>query len=416
MNNQQESEKKEIPSPRLSRTAKILFGLLLTLFVGSVGFLFGYTTPRTINPNQLPSIINRTFFESGSNGKIDTSIFETVWNTIQTTYLHKSSINVTDEYYGILKGLVASLGDPHSAFFDPEQTEEYSNGLSGSFEGIGAELTVEDGVLTIVTPLKGSPAEKAGLQSNDVITKINGEMTDSLDLDSAILKIRGKEGTTVVLTIVRGDQAPKDYTLTREKITVASVHLAIEDGVAIITLTSFTEDTMKQLDSAVQEMLLKNPQGVILDLRNNPGGLLDVSVEVANVFLPKDSVVVIERSGDGSETTHTTPLDGKLQNTPMIVLVNEGSASAAEIVAGALKDQGRVTLMGAKTFGKGTVQTYEVLPDGSSLKLTVAEWFTPHNESFDGKGIEPDVVVEMTNEDYTNGKDPQMDRAKEDFR
>jgi carboxyl-terminal processing protease len=173
---------------------------------------------------------------------------------------------------------------------------------------------------------------------------------------------------------------------------------------------------MKQLDSAVQEILLKNPKGLILDLRNNPGGLLDVSVEVANVFLPKDSVVVIERAGDGTEMTHTTSIEGKLKTIPMILLVNEGSASAAEIVAGALKDHGRATLIGTKTFGKGTVQTYEVLPDGSSLKLTVAEWFTPHNESFDGKGIEPDVVVEMSDEDYTNGKDPQMDRAREEFR
>lgn len=416
MNNQQGNKKPESISPRLSITAKILFGFIVLLFVGSVGFLFGYTTPRTINPNQLPSIIDRTFLKSDSTGKIDSSIFETVWNSIQTTYLHKSSINITDEYYGILKGLVASLGDPHSSFFDPEQTQEYSNGLSGSFEGIGAELTIKNGALVIVAPLKGSPAEKAGLQSNDIIIKINGETTDALDLDTAISKIRGGEGTTVVLTIVREGQDPKDYSLTRQKISIASVYVAIEDDIAIITLTSFTEDTMKQLDSAVQEILLKNPKGLILDLRNNPGGLLDVSVEVANVFLPKDSVVVIERAGDGTETTHTTSIEGKLKTIPMTLLVNEGSASAAEIVAGALKDHGRATLIGTKTFGKGTVQTYEVLPDGSSLKLTVAEWFTPHNESFDGKGIEPDVVVEMSDEDYTNGKDPQMDRAREEFR
>jgi len=248
-----------------------------------------------------------------------------------------------------------------------------------------------------------------------LIFKIDGEMTDYLDLETAVSKIRGPEDSTVLLTIIRGDAEPKDYTVIRKTIKIDSVHEEVSDGIATITLTSFNDDTIKELDSAVQDILLKDPKGIILDLRNNPGGLLDVSVKVANVFLPTGSVVVIERAGDGAKTTHKTTTDGKLKQIPLVVLVNEGSASAAEIVAGALKDLDRAKLVGEKTFGKGTVQTYEVLPDGSSLKLTIAEWLTPLGDSFDGAGIEPDTVVEMTNEDYTNDRDPQMDQALQEL-
>jgi len=398
-------------SKSLSRTAKVLLGVVLVVFIGSVGFLFGYATPRTVSPAQLPTIIDKAFSNGSDVNKVDTSVFETVWNEIQTAYLRKSSVTATDEYYGILKGLVASLNDPYSVFLNPKETKEFSSDLSGTFEGIGAEISIRNDELLIVTPLKGSPAEQAGLQPNDVITEIDGLSTDSMDLETAVSKIRGPQGSTVTLTIVRGDTEPKDYSVKRDTIKVDSVHWEMRDDTAVITLTSFNDDTMKELDSAVQDIILKSPKGIVLDLRNNPGGLLDVSVQVAAQFLPKGSTVVIERSGEGTETTHKTTIDGKLQNIPMRVLVNEGSASAAEIVAGALKDQGRAKLVGAKTFGKGTVQTYETLSDGSSLKLTIAEWLTPTGNSFDGKGIEPDTVVKMTDEDYTNNNDPQMDAA-----
>jgi len=415
MNNIQEPRNTHQQKTSLSKGVKVVLGFALVIFIGSVGFLFGYSTPRTIKPAQLPTVIEKAFSKTDDADKIDISIFETVWNQVQTNYLRKNKVSVTDEYYGILKGLMASLGDPYSVFFNPKETQEFANDLAGSFEGIGAEISIREEKLVIVTPLKGSPAEEAGLQPNDVIFKIDGEMTDYLDLETAVSKIRGPEDSTVLLTIIRGDAEPKDYTVIRKTIKIDSVHEEVSDGIATITLTSFNDDTIKELDSAVQDILLKDPKGIILDLRNNPGGLLDVSVKVANVFLPTGSVVVIERAGDGAKTTHKTTTDGKLKQIPLVVLVNEGSASAAEIVAGALKDLDRAKLVGEKTFGKGTVQTYEVLPDGSSLKLTIAEWLTPLGDSFDGAGIEPDTVVEMTNEDYTNDRDPQMDQALQEL-
>lgn len=396
---------------------KILLILLLLVFVGSVGFLFGYATPRRVSPSVLPSIISNTILSEPDGSSIDENVFENVWNRVDNDFLYRTDLTADDLYYGTLKGLIASLGDPYSVFLTPDETKAFTEGLTGSFEGIGAEIAMRDEQLTIVAPLPGSPAEEAGLLPNDVITQIDGESSVLYDLDEAVSRIKGEAGSVVVLTITReGKSEPFDVSVTRNTIQITSVSYEMNDTVAVLTVSGFNEDTQRELSNVLQDIALESPEGIIIDLRNNPGGLLDVSVEVANTFLEKGTTVVIERDAQGAEIVHNTDRTGKYTEIPLVVLVNEGSASASEIVAGALKDLGRAKLIGMKTFGKGTVQSFETLSDGSSLKITVAEWLTPDGISFHEKGIEPDIVVEMTEEDYTEGRDPQLDRALEEIR
>lgn len=391
--------------------------LLLVIFVGSLGFLFGYATPRKVSPSVLPSIITNTVGSRQDASTIDPNVFEKTWDRVENEFLYRDRVSANDLYYGLLKGLISSLGDPYSVFLTPQETSDFSENLTGSFEGIGAEISVRDDQLIIVTPLEGSPAQDAGLLPNDAITQIDGQSTALMDLEEAVSRIKGEAGTSVTLTIKRASKENVfDVSVQRDTIKVSSVTYEMKDSVAVLQISSFNEDTERELSNTLQEIALSSPQGIVLDLRNNPGGLLDVSVEVANTFLEKDQTIVIEQDAQGEKIYHKTERDGKFTDIPLVVLINEGSASASEIVAGALKDMGRAQLIGKKTFGKGTVQSYELLSDGSSLKLTVAEWLTPNGTSFDGDGIEPDVVVEISEEDYTNDRDPQLDKAIEELR
>ncbi len=369
--------------------------------------------PLNFNGNSTGQVYNRNTEPAFLSQDLNFDIFWDVWQTIEENYV-KQPVNETKLLYGALAGSVASLGDPHSVFFDPQTTQEFTQELKGSFEGIGAEIAIKNDRLTIVAPLPDSPAEQAGLRSGDKVYAIDGEDTTGISLDYAVSKIRGPQRTEVVLTIGRdGLENLQDFKITRDKIRIQSVKWTmLDNNIVHLELRYFNEDTLDDFNQAVMEIISKNPKGIILDLRNNPGGYLDTAVAVASEWV-EDGVVVYEKSATGELTAHEAQGQARLKDFSTVVLINKGSASGSEILAGALKDYGLAALVGETTFGKGSVQTLFPLRDGSSLKLTIAEWLTPHQNTIDQVGIDPDVPVELTDEDFNNDKDPQLDKAVE---
>lgn len=311
---------------------------------------------------------------------------------------------------GSLKGMVNSLGDPYSVYLDPKMYSELMLETKGSFGGVGIVLGVKDKQLTVVAPIEGTPAETAGILSGDLIVKIDGQDTKDMALDEAVGKIRGKEGSKVTLTIQRTGQEAEEYSLTRATIVLKSVSGKIlENGIGYIRLSMFSETTGNDFTQKMSELTEQGMTSLILDLRNNPGGLIGESVKVARLLVPQGPIVsVIGKDGE-RETSQSylekTPL-------PLVVLINGGSASASEIVAGAIQDTGAGKLIGVKTFGKGSVQRIIPLDKDSAVKITIAEYHTPKDRSIHGKGIEPDIVVEMP-KDKDAKSDPQLDKAIE---
>jgi carboxyl-terminal processing protease len=311
---------------------------------------------------------------------------------------------------GAIKGAVNSLGDPHSIYMDQKMFREFMIETEGSFSGVGIVLGVKDKVLTVVAPIEGTPGDTAGIKSGDQIIKIDGKDSKDMALDEAVSKIRGPQGTQVTLTIRRGQEV-KDYVLTRSNIQLKTVTgKMLEGNIAYIRLSMFNEHTGADFAQKYQELEKAGMKGLILDLRDNPGGLLTESVKVAGKLVPKGPIVsVVQR--DGTRETSSSSLE--TLKYPLAVLVNGGSASASEIVAGAVQDTGAGTLIGVKTFGKGSVQTVMNLGDGSAVKLTIAKYYTPKDRSINGTGIEPDVKVEMTENKDLVGQDVQLDKAIE---
>ncbi len=342
------------------------------------------------------------------------NLFWEVWQKIQELYIDRP-VGETQLLYGALSGLVSSMGDPYSIFMPPEPAKEFTDDLKGKFEGIGAELAMRDNLITVVSPLPESPAEKAGLKAGDKIVEVNGESTEKMTLNEAVLKIRGKKGTAVKLKVFRDkDGAFHELSIIRDVIKIVSVTWEMKEGeIAYLKITNFNEDTDERFRQAVNEIVLKNSKGVILDLRSNPGGYLDRSVTIASYWLPLGQVVVQEEDAEGIKKQHLANGSAQLKNYPAVVLVNRGSASASEIVAGALQDWGAAQVVGETTFGKGSVQTLADLSDGSAVKLTIARWLTPKGRQINVSGIEPDVKIELTEEDFKNGKDPQLEKAIE---
>ncbi|HLD18036.1 MAG TPA: S41 family peptidase [Patescibacteria group bacterium] len=343
---------------------------------------------------------------------VDFGLYWDVWNAVKDRFYHQP-VSDKELFYGSLKGMFASLGDPYTVFFDPKEAKEFQQDLSGSFEGIGAEIGIKDKQLQIVAPLSGSPAEQAGLKTGDFILAIDGKATDGMSVEEAVFLIRGARGTTVVFSLFReGWKEPQNFSVVRDTITVDSlVYEMRPDGVAVIRIAMFNDETPSLFVNAVNEILNSGAKGVILDLRGDPGGLLTAAIDIASAWIGPQPVV-LEKS-QGNQRVYTGSGSERLAQIPTMVLVNGGSASASEIVSGALQDYGLATLIGTQTFGKGSVQDYSELPDGSAIKITEAEWLTPKGRSINEIGIEPDVTVEWTEEDMKVGRDPQMNKALE---
>ena len=343
----------------------------------------------------------------------DFQIFWDVWESVQDEYVEQP-IEEADLFYGAMYGLIASLQDPYSEFYDPETAEAFNEELSGSFSGIGVEVGVKNDLLVVIAPLDGSPGEKAGLRAGDKIIAIDGEETFFISLDQAVSLIRGEEGTDVVLTIVSGDNSPRDITITRQTIDHTGLRWEIiDDSIAHLKLSSFDQDTENLLNKFIREVDDNNQiKGIVLDLRNNPGGFLDMAIEVASEWI-EQGIVLRERDNMGEERQHHARGRARLSNIPTVVLVNEGSASASEIVAGALQDYELATIVGVTTFGKGSVQKYETLEDGSAYRLTVARWYTPLERAINEVGVSPDIEIDLTEDDFNNDRDPQLDKALE---
>lgn len=314
---------------------------------------------------------------------------------------------------GLKKGLAEASGDAYTVYFNPTESAQFYSDLNGSFEGIGAELGVDGDVIIVVSPIRGFPAEEAGLRPQDSIIEIDGEDAIGISVEEAVSKIRGEAGTDVVLTIVR-DGERLEITITRAKITLPSVEYEyLNDGkIGYLQITRFAEDTSDLARAAALEFKANNVEGVILDVRSNSGGFVDAAIEVASLWLDEE-VVFEQRSGGASEGTLNAKGNPLLNGVQTIVLINQGSASASEIVAGALKDHDAATIVGATSFGKGSVQQLDQLDDGSTLKVTIARWFTPAGVNIDDDGIAPDVDVEFTEADFENETDSQLDKALE---
>lgn len=392
------------------------FLLLISFYLGwSVANYYNNPTDEVAvekNPHTDISFVNR------EKENADLSTFWKVWEVLDDDYLHTEALDTQERVYGAIKGMVNALDDPYTVYMDPDDTEEFQKSLNGELEGIGAELTVKEGVLIIVSPLKDSPAEKAGLRPGDIIYKIEEELAAEMTIFDAIMKIRGPKGTNVNLTIIRdGLDEPLEVTITRAKIVVESVTFELkENNIAYIEVNQFGDNTMDEFNKIIGDVLLSEPKGIILDLRYNGGGYLDIAVDILSELLEdkKEAVVIRQRDSDKNESMFT-PGDGRLVDLPLVVLVNEGSASASEIVAGAIQDHERGIVIGVQTFGKGSVQEVVPLDDDSSLRLTVAEWLTPSERSIEEVGITPDIIVEITDEQYLSDEDPQLEEALEWF-
>ncbi|MFH1089234.1 MAG: S41 family peptidase [Candidatus Uhrbacteria bacterium] len=397
-----------------SRVAWPLALLLAVVTAFVVGMLFGrHQGVLSVVPEGERRVTNKSDVASTLSEDINFKTFWDVWDFAKEDY-YEQPVSEQDLFYGSMKGLMSGLGDPYSVFFDPEETKEFNADLNGSFEGIGAQIDVDkNGQIVIVAPLPGSPAETQGILSGDKILAIDGLSTAGMSTEEAVSKIRGLKGTDVVLTITRdGLESAMEITITRDTIIIDSVKLEMrDDGIGVVSLYFFNEDTNALFTSAVNDLLAKGAKSIILDLRSNPGGLLDTAISVASAWTGEQTVVI--QSVKGEKQAFVGSADARLAGIPTIVLVDGGSASASEIVAGALQDYGLAKLVGTQTFGKGSVQDYRELEDGSAVKLTVAEWLTPKERSINHVGIVPDFIVEYTAENAKADVDPQMDKAVE---
>ncbi|MBN1219517.1 MAG: S41 family peptidase [Anaerolineae bacterium] len=413
----------------MKRFVKILIALLLAgvVVVGSFGAGIVFYA-QFIGPAMAASSAPPLPFSTGAglNGPAKPPSgeapagFDTFWEA--WFFLNESFYGQippdNERVYGAIRGMVASFGDPHTGFIDPVRAAVFSEDISGSFEGIGATIRLDEfGRLIIVDPMPGSPALKAGLRPGDIILEVDGQSIENLSLYEGVLLIRGPAGSTVVLTVFReGEIEPFDVPLVRAEIEIEVVESELLDPpgrIGYIRLAQFSGGASEKVAGALEDLLGRGATAIIFDLRSNPGGLLAEAVDVSALFV-KEGVVVIEKLKGGEERRFEAA--GRRHATlevPLVVLTNAGSASASEIVAGAIQDYGRGTVIGTQTFGKGSVQWPHTLQDGSELRVTVAEWLTPSGRQIHGEGIAPDIEVEMTFEDVEQELDPQLAKAVE---
>jgi len=343
--------------------------------------------------------------------KLDFSSVQEVYEELRTSY--DGQLTVEQLLDGLKTGLAQATGDPYTEYFNPEAAKKLNDQIDGSFSGIGAVLGKDsDGNLIVVSPIAGSPAEKAGIKAQDIISQIDSASTTGMNTDEAVTRIRGDKGTKVTLKIVRKDTQALSITITRDDITIPSVTSKTLDGnIGYLQISQFTEDTVKLASEAADKFKQAGVKGIVLDLRGDPGGILPVAVDVSSLWLPAGKIVLTERRGGTIVKTHTSDGTATLQGIPTVVLIDGGSASASEIVAGALRDNNVATLMGVTSFGKGSVQEINELPGGAELKVTIARWYTPGGKNIDKQGIKPDKEVKLP-DDLKEGQDPQLDAAK----
>lgn len=349
---------------------------------------------------------------------LDYSSIEAVYDLIKTNYDGK--IEVEKLLDGLKGGLAKATGDPYTEYFNKEEAKKFDSELNGSFTGIGAELGEDDkGNLIIVSPIDGFPASKAGLRPQDMIVSIDNTSTNDMTIEDAVTRIRGEKGTEVTLRIFRNNNEDLSFTIKRDEIKIPSVKWELLDGgVGGIRINQFGHDTTDLVKQAGKDLKDKGAKSILLDLRGNPGGLLSSAVEVSGLWLPSGKTILQEKRGGVVVENYLAngSLGTPFRDMKTVVLINAGSASASEIVAGALRDNNVATIYGEKSYGKGSVQEIRELPSGGEIKITVARWYRPNGENIDKKGIQPDTEVKMTDEDYTQKHDPQKDRALESLR
>ncbi|PIP27973.1 MAG: peptidase S41 [Candidatus Moranbacteria bacterium CG23_combo_of_CG06-09_8_20_14_all_35_22] len=418
---EKEKREKENLEKNLRLFKKYVFFSVVVIFL-IISFFLGYKKGQdeTHSKNR-EVLLEKAIIENKAlpqGEKVDFAIFWKVWELVKEKHVEKNNLDAQKMVYGAINGMLSATGDPYSSFFNPEESRMFSQDIAGSFDGIGAELGIKDEILTIIAPLDGSPAQKSGLRSGDKILKIDGKSSLDLTIDQAVNLIRGKKGTSVELTIFHeNDQETVEVTVIRDTIKLDSAKVEFkDDGIAYLKIIKFSDDVDDQFNLAMNKIITNKSKGIILDLRDNPGGLLDKSISIASRMMPKGKIVVLEEDSSGKKENIYTFGGDKLSSIPMVALINEGSASASEILAGALRDNQEIVLIGEKTFGKGSVQELVDLPDGSSVKITVAKWLTPKGEYIMDKGISPDIEIKMTPEDYENKRDPQLEKALEEIK
>lgn len=389
-------------TPWWKTTIKAGGALLIAAVVFSAGVGFGNGSIRVGSHNPQ---------NDGLPNKLDYSSVDEAYRTLKTNYDGK--LTETQLLDGIKKGMAEATGDPYTAYFNAKDAKAFEDQLQGTFSGIGAELGQNDQKeLIVVSPIDGFPAQKAGLRAQDVIVNIDGKTTDGMTVDEAVSKIRGAKGTSVSLNVVRGKTQALTFKITRDDIKIPSVKTEITaDNIGYMKINQFSDDTSSLAQNAAKEFKDKGVKGVILDLRGNPGGLVDAATSVSSLWLPEGKMILQERRGSTAVSTELANGNNILSGIKTVVLIDAGSASASEITAGALHDNGAATIIGEKSFGKGVVQQIIPLTGDAEMKVTIASWYRPNGQNINKKGITPDQTVPMTDDDYKQGKDPQKDAA-----
>jgi carboxyl-terminal processing protease len=398
--------------------------IVLPALIFALGIVVGQTFVPSVQ--RVYAIKNTT--PNFQTGDADFEPFWRAWQLLQENYedtngsvLATSStttlpiVTEQDRVWGAIKGLAASYNDPYTTFFDPSETKAFNDVVRGEFDGVGMEVTLKDGVITVVAPLKNTPAEKAGLKPGDKILKIDGRSTEGMSVEKGISLIKGKKGTTVELSVYREkSKNPLTFKVVRDRIVSPVIETSVKKGVYVITIYSFAENSPKLFQEAIQNFKASGNKKLIIDVRNNPGGYLDAAVSISSWFLPEGMPIVREsRKSSDEKVFRSYGYNIFPQDFKSVVLINGGSASASEILAGALSEHGKATLVGEKTFGKGTVQQLISVTDDTSIKITIAKWLTPNGLSITHNGIAPQVEVKLTKEDTDAKRDPQMEKAIE---
>lgn len=390
------------------QSKKIIIYLIIIFFIG---YIFGRTSISVNFNNQSFGQALNSIKINFQDKEVNKDFFGDVLTTIKEKY-YKQPVSEKDLFYGALKGLVSGVGDEYSVFFDPQQANDVKTELAGSFEGIGAEIGSKKGIITVIAPLEETPADKAGLKAGDQILSINDQDAFGMSLEEAVSLIRGPRNTAVKLLIMRESfEKPQEFSIYRGVIDIKSVKYEFKNNqIAYLRVSYFNEDTLAEFEEATRKISAASPLGIILDLRDNPGGYLYAAVEMAG-WWAGEKLVVFEKGKDGQSKEHISSRPSVFGKIPTIILVNKGSASASEIMAGALQDYKLAKILGETTFGKGTVQELIELKDGSMIKITVAQWLTPNQREIETSGIEPDIKVELNEEDVVADQDPQLDEA-----